>query len=111
MKPNICIDFDGVLNNYHGWEGEDHLSTPRKGAKEFLNTISQKYTITIFTVRDHEKVEEWLQKYNFTYNRISNVKEPAVAYIDDRAICFNGSYGYLLDVLDNFKPYWDKIKE
>ena len=22
-KENVCVDFDGVLNEYEGWKGED----------------------------------------------------------------------------------------
>ena len=38
LKPIICIDFDGVLNNYNGYDG-DNLGTPRPGAKEFLEKL------------------------------------------------------------------------
>ena len=27
MKPTICVDFDGVLNNYKGYDG-DNLGIP-----------------------------------------------------------------------------------
>ena len=40
LKPIICIDFDGVLNNYNGYDG-DNLGTPRPGAKEFLEKLSK----------------------------------------------------------------------
>ena len=38
LKPIICIDFDGVLNNYKGYDG-DNLGTPKDGAKEFLEKL------------------------------------------------------------------------
>ena len=39
---------------------------------------------------------------------VTNRKVPAVAYIDDRAIQFNGSYIQTIYEAVNFKPYWMK---
>lgn len=40
--------------------------------------------------------------------KVTNRKVPAVAYIDDRVIRFNGSYKKVISQLKNFKPYWAK---
>lgn len=107
MKPNICIDFDGVLTNYKGYKGDD-LGEVKQGAKEFLETLSQEYNIIIFSVRPFSKVAEWLKenelkKYIWT---VTSQKPPAHAYIDDRALRFKGNYEETLEELENFKPYW-----
>lgn len=47
---------------------------------------------------------EWLNNNGFPSMKVTNRKVPAVAYIDDRAIQFNGNY----KKLKNFKPYWAK---
>jgi hypothetical protein len=40
LKPkHVCVDFDGVLAEYTGWKGPDHLGAPRAGAKHFLGII------------------------------------------------------------------------
>lgn len=39
---------------------------------------------------------------------VTNRKIPAVAYIDDRAIQFKGSYILTIHEALNFKPYWMK---
>ena len=38
MKPKVCVDFDGVLNNYTHYD-ENDLSTPRKGCKESIHIL------------------------------------------------------------------------
>jgi len=110
MKKRIYIDFDGVLNNYNGWKSNSEFFEPKSGVKEFLKKLSQSYEIYIFTARNPRSVEMWLDKYNMLHyvSHITNTKEPAYAYIDDRAIKFDGNYSHLLVDLENFKPYWKK---
>ena len=38
---------------------------------------------------------------------VTDKKPPAFAYIDDRAICFQGDYGKTLDQLEAFKAHWE----
>lgn len=107
MKPIICIDFDGVLNNYDHYD-ENDLSTPRAGAREFLETLSQNHKVVILTARNFAKVLNWLQEHGlskYVYD-VTNIKVPAVAYIDDRAIPFDGDYEGTLAKLEYFEPYW-----
>ena len=106
-KLNICVDFDGVLNNYTGWQGEEELFTPRENSKEFLRRLKQEYNIIIFTTRDTDNVKEWMDLYKMPYNSITNKKEGAYAYIDDRALKFNGNYNDCLKELEDFKTYWE----
>lgn len=101
----VCVDFDGVLNNYKYYDPND-LYTPRDGAKEFLMELSKRFYVIIFTARDNEKVIEWLDKYDMPYNEVTNIKKPAVAYIDDRAIQFNGDYDEILNIIEDFAPYY-----
>lgn len=107
MSKNICVDFDGVLNNYEGWNGVEELYSPSNGAKEFLEELYDKYYVIIFTARDVELVEEWLVKYDMPFNEVTNIKRGAFAYIDDRAICFKGDYNDILNTLSVFKAHWE----
>jgi len=107
MKPTVCVDFDGVLNNYTHYD-ENDLSTPRHGAKEFLEALNKKYKVVILTARRFDKVSKWLAEHDLLgyVHDVTNIKPPAVAYIDDRAIPFMGDYEDTLRTLSIFEPYW-----
>jgi hypothetical protein len=106
----VCLDFDGVLNNYRGWEGKDHLGEPKEGIKYFLEELSKKFDkIIIETTRDRLAVAVWLKKHGLG-KYITNIydKKPiATVYIDDRAIRFNGDFNESLNELKKFNPYWE----
>ena len=106
-KPTVCLDFDGVFNTYNGYDG-DNLGKPRPGIKGFLEQLSKEYSITIFSVRRYSKIITWLDEYGLLsyVDNVTGYKVPAVAYVDDRAITFNGDYAATLKELKNFKPYW-----
>ena len=110
-KFNVCVDFDGVLNNYTGWKGEDDLSTPREGAKEFLEKLGNNFKIIIFTTRDTNKVEKWMQDNNMPYDSVTNTKVGAMAYVDDRAVKFRGDFDSTLIELEKFHTYWELKEE
>lgn len=107
IKKTICVDFDGVLNEYDGYE-EGDLGEPLTGSKEFIKELRKKYKVVILTSRQKEQVIDWLNNNGFPSMKVTNRKVPAVAYIDDRAIQFNGNYKKVISQLKNFKPYWAK---
>jgi len=107
--PVIAVDFDGVLNKYNGWKGENDLSVPQSSVKYFLEELNKDYSVIIFTARDTDKVEEWFKKYELDKYilHITNMKPRAVAYIDDRAINYDGNYKKVLNKLKDFKTWWE----
>lgn len=109
-RPIVAIDFDGVLNKYHGWRGENILEEPQAGVAYFLRKINKNYDVVIFTCRDIKKVREWLNEYKLSqYIRAVTMTKPhAYVYIDDRAITYNGSYSEVLEKLEEFCVWWDK---
>lgn len=106
-KKTICVDFDGVLNEYNGYV-EGNLGEPLSGSKEFIRQLRKKYKVVILTSRPKEQVIDWLNNNGFPSMEVTDRKIPAVAYIDDRAIQFNGSYIQTIYEAVNFKPYWMK---
>ena len=108
MKKKIFIDFDGVLNTYNGWKGDEELFKPLADTKEFLKKLSQVYEVYVFTTRERGDVCKWLIRYHLDdyIADVTNKKEPAYVYIDDRAVKFNGDYTKLFEDIENFKPHW-----
>lgn len=109
-KPNICVDFDGVLNNYKGYKGSDELYEPSTGAKEFLQKLSEKYTVVILSARTPAKIYDWLIEHDLSQYvcDVTRTKPGAVAYIDDRALRFEGNYDKVLYELERFQTHWEK---
>lgn len=111
FKKTIAVDFDGVLNNYIGYD-KNNLFTPRDGVEDFLIELNKEFDIIIFSTREKSKIIKWLEKYHLDkyITLVTNEKPPAVAYIDDRAIRFNGSYKECLNNL-TVNAYWQKEGE
>lgn len=107
-KKQILIDLDGVLNNYDGNFDPDFIPSLRKGALEFLKTLNSYYSLKLFTARPKKIVAKWLIKNKiFTlFSGITNKKEPAYLYIDDRAVRFNGNYNETLKQVENFLVWY-----
>lgn len=112
-KPTICLDFDGVINSYNKWTGYDDIPDPIvEGAKDFINEAKKEYNICIFTTRAKVEsgkiaVKKYLEDNGIDASdiEITDTKPPAIAYIDDRAICFTGTFVGLLDKIKTFKPW------
>lgn len=91
----VAIDFDGVIHPYtHGWgDGSVYPEPPMRGAIEAMERlIKRQYKVVIFTARENrDEVRDWLLNYwqsDLPVPEITNIKPPAIAYIDDRAIRF-----------------------
>ena len=52
-------------------------------------------------------VKAWLEKNGIVVDKVCTEKPPAVCYIDDRAICFDGHPENLLNQIIWFKPWWE----
>lgn len=113
--PNVktvCIDFNGVLDTYTGWTKDMIDGTeygPRPGVQEFLEQVNELgYRPVILTAIEPFAVMAWLKKYGLWHliHDVTNIKPAAIAYIDDRAIQFNGDFQEVLGQLIGFKPYW-----
>ena len=108
-KPTILVDLDGVLNEYGKEKFDENYIPPiKKGAKEFLERLSQYAELKLFTTRNSLLASKWLiendvDKY---FTDVTNVKSKAYLHIDDRAICFNGDFEKTLKDIDDFKVYW-----
>ena len=92
LAPSICIDFDGVLHDYQGWGTE--LRSPREPGLFLLQALQplverELIKVIILTSRtNHQEIWDWLKEYGIynAVNLVTNIKMPALAYVDDRAV-------------------------
>lgn len=120
MAKILCVDFDGVLHSYtSGWQGADVVSDEMvPGAIRWLIDLleQEEYEVHIYSSRSNENggidaMRDWLGRYIIDQTLMSRLhfpldKPPAYLTIDDRAICFRGTFPSVLE-MDNFKP-WNK---
>ena len=118
MMKTIVFDFDGVIHSYKsGWQGYECIpDEPVEGIGKVLKELKEKgYEIVIVSVRcidffGKTAINSWLELHGLReyIDDITDTKPPALMYIDDRAICFDGNCKSLVDQIENFKPWWDK---
>ena len=116
MAKTVVFDFDGVIHSYiSGWQGEDNIPDPPvQGIREALKEIHDAgYEIMVVstrcaTIRGHGAIETWLYDNGLReyIDKVCKEKPPAIAYIDDRAICFDGHPETLLKKIQNFQPWY-----
>ena len=116
MKKTVVFDFDGVIHSYtSGWQGIGVIpDKPINAIKEAIDDIRNAgYEVVVVSTRCREvkgikAIEDWLKFYNIGVDGITADKPPAIVYIDDRAICFDGDAKSLLNKINDFKPWYAK---
>ena len=116
MARTVVFDFDGVIHSYtSGWKGETNIPDPPvPGIQEALKEIHDAgYEVVVVstrckTVLGRMAIENWLDMYGMTQevDKVCKEKPPAIAYIDDRAICFDGHPETLLKKIQSFQPWY-----
>ena len=106
VKPRVCVDLDGVLAEYNGWEGIEEIGPPLPGAKEFADDLAKVADLVIFTTRCSSEpgergaispltpgqarihVVDWLEKNDIPFADVymGEGKPRVAAIVDDRAI-------------------------
>ncbi len=120
MKKTVVFDFDGVIHSYtSGWKGTTCIPDPPvPGIEKALKDIHDAgYEVVIVSTRcdsifGRVAIENWLDLYGLSVfvDRVCKEKPPAIVYIDDRAICFDGHPENLLEKIKAFKP-WNQREE
>lgn len=117
-QKTVVFDFDGVIHSYtSGFTCiADNMDPPVPGIKEAIDDIRKNgYYVVVVSSRcadplGKESIWKYLWKYNITVDDVRTEKPPAVAYIDDRAICFDGDPTTLLSKIQNLTPWNRKDK-
>ena len=95
LKKRIAVDFDRVVHKYsEGWKDGSIYDEPVEGAIEAIKRLQKAgFEVFIFTSRSqkgearNQAIRRWLRKHGLKIE-VTNIKKPAMAYIDDRAIRF-----------------------
>lgn len=133
FQPIICVNFDGVIHSYtSGWQGVDVIpDEPVEGAIDWIRAhlpvpdaicaMAPEYEgpiVQIYSSRSKSwvglramkkyLVKHGLERCYITENilKFPTKKPAAFLTIDDRAICFNGTFPTSEEMLA-FKP-WNK---
>lgn len=115
MPQTVVFDFDGVIHSYSsGWQGPCVISdSPVPGIKEAIVDIrAAGFEVVVVSTRcssvqGQGAVRAWLLDNGIEVDAVKMEKPPAICYIDDRAITFDGHPEKLLDTIRCFKP-WNK---
>lgn len=119
-KKTVAIDFDGVINSYtSGWKGAGETDDPVRGAGEAINKmIDLGYNIVIYSTRASDPLgKKTIVKYLSDIGvepegiEVTDKKPIADAYLDDRAVTFDGDWDGALEKLKTFKPWMQKSRE
>lgn len=108
IKRTILIDLDGVLNTYDGKFDEKFIPPINDGALEFIEKLSKKYTLKIFTTRNLLLTSKWVfdNKIEKFITDVTNVKEPAYLMINDRCLNFKGNYVEIETQIKGFESWY-----
>lgn len=116
MAKTVVFDFDGVIHSYtSGWQGATNIPDPPvPGIQEALKEIHDAgYEVVVVSTRcktalGRMAIENWIDMYGMTQevDKVCKEKPPAIAYIDDRAICFDGHPETLLKKIQSFEPWY-----
>lgn len=116
----VAIDFDGVIHKYSkGWQDGSIYDVPNERAFAYIEELMRKgYAVFIFSTRSPRQIKTWIQNNSIGFNPdtpfsdlsvqiipfwtkfwdkpkclgITRRKLPAMVYIDDRALKFEGDF-------------------
>lgn len=118
-KQTIILDFDGVIHSYgSGWQGSPEIikDPPVPNVNEAIQELRKNYRVVVLSSRCHQKggiaaIKKYLKKYDIEVDDVVRDKVPAVVFVDDRAINFDGTWDQeMIEKIRNFKP-WTKRKK
>jgi hypothetical protein len=109
-RPVVCVDLNGVLDRYTGWQGPEHWDPPRPGAAGFLRELAEHgFRVVVFTTRWADDARAWLERHGLAQwvSEVTDRKLAAHAYVDDRAVCFRGDFAEALGQVLGFRAHWE----
>lgn len=115
MNKTVCFDFDGVIHSYkQPWKDSCIIPDPPvNGIDKLLKKlVINDYEIVICSSRCNieegkQAIKDWLDKYDLSQyiSEITNSKPPALCYVDDRGVTFNGKPEEMYEKIIKFRPW------
>lgn len=96
----VCLDFDGTLTMDEPYMPGIAQAAPRPGVQRAVRRLHEAgYRLVVLTARPPAETIAWLHDQGLLplIAEVTNTKPPAVAYIDDRAVAFDGSWARILE--------------
>ncbi len=117
-KPTVVFDFDGVIHSYKsGWKGAVVIPDPVvPGIVEAIDHLrAHGYRVVVVSTRcatseGMEAVKDYLTENRIAVDDVLAEKPPAICYVDDRAVCFRGNAGKLVDQIKKFRSWVEDPK-
>ena len=114
-KPTVVFDFDGVIHSYKsGWRGPENIPDPVVPgiADAIKNLRDLDYRVVVVSTRCSTPegmgaVRYYLEKNEIIVDDVLMEKPPALCYIDDRAIRFDGHPEKLVGQVVNFRTWME----
>lgn len=115
--PTVVFDFDGVIHSYKsGWQGATVIPDPPvPGIADAIAEVRAAGMRAVVvstrcaTPEGIAAVEDYLHHNDITVDGVQMEKPPAICYVDDRAICFDGNASTLAEKIKSFKPWTEKV--
>jgi len=114
-KKTVCLDFDGVIHSYtSGWLGVSCIPDPPvKGTREAIECLRTDYIVKVYSTRCRvssglRAIKEYLAEHFIVVDEVCRYKPPAIIYVDDRGIQFNGNWNETIRAIYGFKLWTDK---
>lgn len=114
VKQSISVDFDGVIHQYTSPWVAPHIipDPPVPGAIEWLKEMQKHFEVIIMSTRCQTPegitaIYTWLAERGVSGVTISYEKLPALIYLDDRGIRFEGRFP-TRDEIHRARP-WNKV--
>lgn len=113
MRPTVVFDFDGVIHSFVTPFVDNSIipDKPVDGIREEIDRIRKAgYKVIVVSARmstsgGYKAIVQYLKTHGIVVDGIMREKPPAVAYIDDRAIFFDGNPKGLLEKVKELKPW------
>lgn len=116
MGKTIVFDFDGVIHSYKsGWKGAEVIPDPPvPGIKHAIKKLRRNgYEVAVVSSRcatnaGMEAIIRYLSDNEIVVDKVCKEKPPAVVYVDDRAVCFDGNVDKMIYEIINFENWIER---